>query len=866
LHAAITHRNQSNNYLQYLVLLLVFAALPLQSINAEETMAEWNCTADDKGDWRCNQEIIATSLNKQSLQQTDRLPIRKLRQQQVNNPDEPRVAKVSNLDWMLEQDMSAQQKAMIDRNCCGGYIEPERDYPDADVDPNEASIRLNANSTEALSKNVALLEGDVQISQGYRQIRSNKATVDQVARRVDLQGDVRFREPGILLMGDSAEIDIDSKEVEFDNATYVLHENSVRGSADTLTRTQDGIIVINDSTYSTCPPDDNAWQLVTNEIAIDQNSGFATIKNAQLQVKGVPVFYVPYVKFPVDDRRSSGLLFPNIETGSENGLDFAQPIYWNIAPNYDATITPRYIEKRGASVAAELRHLSQWSYTEISGGYLANDKGGDDEDDIDPKTGLPRHLGEDRHLYKVSHNGGINQPWSTFLDLNYASDEDYIRDLGNLSQTDNSRTHLQRRASLGYQTEHWNYRLKTQDYQVITRGLADQYSLEPEIAIDGYYRFGNSLVLELKNRYSVFDHSDPNLVTGSRNRLDYSLSWDKRWTWGYIQPQANFKHISYSLDAGDNMTLAERSPSISVPVYSVDTGMFFERDFNWLTNFQQTLEPRLFYIKSDFENQSTLPDFDTSAFTPSYNQLFSDTRFSGGDRIADNNRLTIGLTSRFINKTTGQERFRVSVAQSIFYEDRRVTIMPTNSANEIAELTRDQSPLAIELAARFSSNWQFTGDIIYDDRDDEVDKASLGMRYNDNQNRLFNLTYRHNRQLARIFDSTEIDQDIEQVDISAFVPTGNNLNWVGRWNYDFTNDRELETFAGLEYNNCCWRASLVFRRWLDRQDEILLPEQNLKTNSGIFFQIQFKGLASVNSRVDAMLKNGIYGYEPLENF
>ena len=866
MHAAITHRNQSNNHLQHLVLLLISAALPLHSVTAEETMAEWNCTADDKGDWRCNQEIIATSLNKQSLQKTDRLPIRKLRQQQVNNPDEPRVAKVSNLDWVLEQDMSAQQKAMVDQNCCGSYIEPERDYPDADVDPNEASIRLNANSTEALSKNVALLEGDVQISQGYRQIRSNKAIVDQVARRVDLQGNVRFREPGILLMGDSAEIDIDSKEVEFDNATYVLHESSVRGSADTLTRSQDGIIVIQDSTYSTCPPDDNAWQLVTNEIAIDQNSGFATVKNARLQVKGVPVFYIPYVKFPVDERRSSGLLFPNIETGSENGLDFAQPVYWNIAPNYDATIIPRYIEKRGASVAAELRHLSQWSYTEISGGYLANDKGGDDEDDIEPNTGLPRHLGEDRHLYKISHNGGINRPWSTFLDLNYASDEDYIRDLGNLSQTDSSRTHLQRRASLGYQTEHWNYGLKTQDYQVITRGLAGQYSLKPEIAIDGYYRFGNSLVLELKNRYSVFDHSNPNLVTGSRNRLDYSLSWDKRWTWGYIQPQANFKHISYSLDAGNNMTLAESSPSISVPVYSVDAGMFFERDFNLLTNFQQTLEPRLFYIKSDFEDQSALPDFDTSAFTPSYNQLFSDTRFSGGDRIADNDRLTIGLTSRFINKTTGQERFRVSIAQSIFYEDRRVTIMQNNSANEVAELTRNQSPLAIELAARFTSNWHFTGDVIYDDLDHEVDKASVGMRYNDNQNRLFNLTYRHNRQLARVFDSSEIDQDIEQVDISAFVPTSNNLNWVGRWNYDFTNDRELETFAGLEYNNCCWRASLVFRRWLDRQDEILLPEQNLKTNSGIFFQIQFKGLASVNSRVDTMLKNGIYGYEPLENF
>ena len=862
---AKAHRNQSNRHLPRLAVMVLFASLPLHTVNAEEPLAEWNCTADDRGDWQCNQQIIATSRDNQSLQTSGTGTVRKPRQQQ-NNPEEPRVAKVRNLDWLHERDMSARQKEMIDQNCCGGYVEPERNYPDANVDPKDAPIRLNANSTEALNEHVALLEGDVQISQGYRQIRSNKATVDQIARQVDLEGDVRFREPGILLMGDSAEIDIDSKEVEFENATYVLHENAVRGSADTLTRNQDGIIVINDSTYSTCAPDDNAWQLVTNEIAIDQNSGFATVKNAQLRVKGVPVFYVPYVKFPVDDRRSSGLLFPNIETGSENGFDFAQPIYWNIAPNYDATITPRYIQKRGASVAAEFRHLNQWSYTEISGGYLTNDKGGDDEDDIDPLTGQPRHLGEDRHLYQISHSGGINRPWSTFLDLNYASDEDYIRDLGNLSQADISQTHLQRRASIGYQTKHWNYRLRTQDYQVITRGLADQYSLEPEISVDGYYRFENSLVLELKNRYSIFDHSNPSLVTGSRNRLDYSLGWDKRWTWGYIKPQVNFKHISYSLDAGQNMTLADSDPSISVPVYSVDAGMFFERDFNWLTDFQQTLEPRLFYVKSNFEDQSALPDFDTSAFTPSYSQLFSDTRFSGGDRIADNDRLTIGLTSRFINKTTGQERFRVSIAQSIFYKDRRVTIMQNNSANEIAELTRDQSPLAVEMAARFTGNWHFTGDLIYDNRDNEVDKASIGMRYNDNQSRLLNLTYRHNRQLARIFDSTDIDQDIEQVDISAYVPTGNNFNWVGRWNYDFTNERELETFAGFEYNNCCWRASLVFRRWLDRQDEILLPEQNLKTNSGIFFQIQFKGLASVNSRVDTMLKNGIYGYEPLENF
>jgi LPS-assembly protein len=176
------------------------------------------------------------------------------------------------------------------------------------------------------------------------------------------------------------------------------------------------------------------------------------------------------------------------------------------------------------------------------------------------------------------------------------------------------------------------------------------------------------------------------------------------------------------------------------------------------------------------------------------------------------------------------------------------------------------SPIAMELAARVSNSWRITSNLIYDNLDNEINKGSLGARYNDNENRLFNFTYRYNRRRARVFDNTDIDQDIDQVDLSAFVPTGNNFNLVGRWNYDFTNKRELETFAGFEYNNCCWRASLVFRRWLDREDEILLPEMDLKTNRGIFFQIQFKGLAGVSSRVDTMLKNGIYGYEPLENF
>jgi len=838
--------------------LLALASGSSLSAAEEQLQSSWDCAADTNGDWLCTEEVVSSD-NLIPRPPHSARPARAI-------PDEPRLAAVRNLDWVEEVDMTPAQRASLDENCCGAYIEPSRDYPDAEIQPEQASLRVNANSTEALQEGIALLEGDVQISQGYRQVRSDTAVVNQVNRQVILEGNVRVREPGMLLLGDSAKVDIDSKEVQIDNATYVLHEASVRGNASTLSRTEEGLIVIDEATYSACEPGDNTWQLVTKQIDIDQNAGFATVKNARLEVADVPVFYVPYIKFPVDDRRSSGLLFPTISADKENGLDFAQPIYWNIAPNYDATFTPRYIQERGLGLGLDFRHLNSWSENQVIASYLGSDKGGADDDKLDPVTGLRPNQGEDRYLVGLKHSGGEGRAWSTAMDINHVSDVDYFRDLGNLTLDDNSRTHLQRRASAGYKTKHWNYSVEAQDYQVITQGLADQYSVLPQISANGYYRFANALVIDLQNRYAMFDHDDNRFVTGSRSSIDYGISWDKRWSWGYFKPQFRARHLSYSLDAGQQSGALDTDPTVSVPVYSIDAGIFLERDVGWLSNYKQYFEPRLFYVRAGYKDQSSAPDFDTREFTPSYDLLFRENRFSGGDRISDENRLTIGFTSLYIDQRTGQERFRVRVAQSIYYDDRKVTLTADPSMEELDELSRNQSPLAIEWAARIAKDWRITSDFIYDNHDNELEKSSLGVRYNNGQNQLFNFTYRYSRRLPRQFSGMTVDQDIEQADFSAFVPAWGNFNWVGRWNHDFTNKRELELFAGFEYNSCCWRASLVARRWLDREDEILFPEENLKARNGIFFQIQFKGLAGTGSRVDTMLNNGIYGYEPQENF
>jgi LPS-assembly protein len=574
------------------------------------------------------------------------------------------------------------------------------------------------------------------------------------------------------------------------------------------------------------------------------------------------------MKFPIDDRRSSGLLFPTIDMNQKNGLDLTQPIYWNIAENYDATISPRYIQHRGFGLETDFRYLNSWSENKVAAAFLANDKGGNDAEKIDPLTGLYPNEGEDRYMFNLNHLGGKGLPWSTFVDYNKVSDIRYVRDLGNMTVDETSRTHLQQRAHASYKTDHWNYRIGSRDYQVITEGLDDEYSVVPNVSINGYYRFTNNIVIDLDNQYTRFNHSNPSMVEGSRRRIDYGISWDQRWNWGYFKPKVQMKHLAYNLDSPDDLSaqLTNRTPEITIPVYSLDASVFFERNSNLMTGYTQTFEPRVFYLKSTYRDQSSLPDFDTRELTPSYEKLFRDGRFVGGDRISDDKRLTVGFTTRFIDQATGQERFRASIAQSMYYTERLVTLAVAPTAKELSDMGRDKSLIAIELAGRINKKWRFSGDLVYNDFDHQLEKSSLSLRYNDRERRLFNFTYRYTSRESRLYDIQAVDQDIKQANVSAFIPLSSNFNLVGRWSHDFTNRRELEVFAGFEYNNCCWRASLVARRWLDRDDEVFFPEQDLRGKNGLFFQIQFKGLAGSSGRVDTMLRNGIYGYEQTENF
>lgn len=841
---------------------------------AEQVQNQWACNADEGGNWVCETAPLSGA---PYVRPEARAVAPAASDAQAS---EPHISSTRNLDWVPENLLTEDEKRLMSKNCCGAYIEPPRDYLDATLDPEEASLRVSAATTEARG-NVANLEGDVQVSQGYRQVRSNTAMVDQENRIVELEGNVNFREPGLLLTGDRARVNIDSRDVDVDNATFVFHQSNVRGTAGNLKKRGDRYIYIDNATYTTCEPGNNAWQLKASDVDIDTVRGIATGKNVRLAVKDWPVLYMPWIRFPVSDNRATGLLFPLIATGNDNGLDYSQPIYLNLAPDYDATLTPRFVQERGGMLEAEFRHLSRWSETAISGGYLWDDDGGKVSRESTEQGGLRPNEGEDRWIAKINHTGGLGYRWNTLIDYTDVSDSDYLLDLDTATLEVNSKSHLNQQIAAGYTTDNWLFKAQLQEFETLIKGGLEQYQQLPRIDANGQYRFAGDFVLNLKQHYVMFDHSESDVVgsgtfltrdannttvTGSRLRTDYGLTWDRQWLWGFFKPTAMVKYAAYDLE-DPLFGQTDDSPDVIVPVAILDTGLFFEQNNSWFKGYTQTLEPRLYYLNSKFEDQSAIPNFDTSDLTFSYQQLFRDDRFSGGDRIGDTEQLTVGVTTRLINSETGLERLRFSLGQIYYRDERRVTLDPLLTR----ELSRDTSDIAAELAATFWDHWRLQTDLLFNEQDGAINKGSAALRYNDREGDVFNIAYRYTRRDDLLYQfspgTTVIDTvnaDIDQIDVSFSMPVSTNWNILGRYNHDINTGQELEIFAGLEYSSCCWRASMVARRWVDRDDTILLGGDNLEHSTGLFFQIQFKGLAGTGTRVDNLLREGIYGYQPPE--
>jgi LPS-assembly protein len=790
------------------------------------------------------------------------------------------------MDWVPRDQLSEAQRAQIAPYCGGTYVEPPRAGRDDATPFDQLPIYASADSSRfEQGTQTGTLEGDVLLSQGRLQAQSNQASFDQPNNQILLDGNVRLRDQGVLVTGEKASMQIDSGEAQIDQVRYVVHDASARGTATKLIRRDDAVIVLTDATYTTCEPGENTWALHSDDIELNREEGWGEAKHVTLRVKDVPVFYTPWINFPLDDRRKSGLLTPSFASSTDSGTELTAPYYFNLAPNYDATLYPRIMSKRGLLMEGEARHLGLQSQTQVNAAYL------DDSD-----------FGDTRWMYRLRHNNILAPRWKINVDYSDISDPFYFQNLNSALESRQT-TYVDQRASTTYEGDTWRFVAAVHSYELGDITSITPYSRLPQLRLNGANSVGDTgLRFNYITEYSYFDRDlrsglltgrngvqfddanvsirapDENLTglqraTGSRVVAAPSLAYPMSNSWGFLTPTVKAVMTQYDLDFdrridGFDYAAAETTPGGVTPISSLDGGLYFDRQTNWFSRtFRQTLEPRAYYLYAPYRDQSDQPLFDSNEFAFSYNSLFRDNRFSGNDRIGDANQLTLGATSRILDET-GRERIRASLGQIFYFNDREVTLLP-NGAGATADPTQSSSAYAGEFMYQMSDKWQFRSNVLWNPDNNSEDAGSAIFNYQPEPRKIFNAGYRF-RNNVNTFDTLSstfrrnANDRIDQSDLSAMWPLNNQWSVIGRWQHDFSRDRTLEAFGGVEYDSCCYKIRFINRYWVDYDEFETVTDDT--GNRGIFIQIVLKGLGNVaGNRVENLLDKGIPGYRERDN-
>jgi len=800
-------------------------ALPAPSAENQQ----WECSPGAEGGWRC----ALVPRPESPFGHAPRLDPRPLTARPAAGEDAADLL-ADNMDWVPRAALSEEQTAAIGVQCAGAYVEPPIEAP-AEDGAVIGTIHASAAESELLQDpEIAKFSGDVTLRQDDRRLRADVATYYREEERVEIEGNVQYREPGLLARGESAEFNTAERTGRLRKARFVMHGEHVRGKADQVIKNADDSVDLEDGTYTQCDPTSNAWRLAASTIHLDRSTGQGTARNARFEVKEVPVMYTPYIRFPIDDRRMSGFLWPVFTNSSQNGFDLALPYYLNLAPNYDATLIPRYMDKRGPMAGGEFRYLNRWSSWSASGAYLPDDNVYED----------------DRWLTNLQHLGAPLPKLRTRIDYTEVSDEDYLKNLSTTGLQVKRSTHLAQTGEATYRVgDAWLLRARAHQFQVLDEALDEPYKMLPRIELSrGFTRGAYQPDYALTTEFTAFEHKDAGRITGQRLYAEPQLGYPMEWTAGFVKPTVAYQYIGYNLDEGLNGT-SDDSPSVSAPRASLDAGYFLERDSGMFGgNFLQTLEPRVYYLWSDYDDHADIPNFDSSDLTFSFSQLFRNTRFSGHDRIADANQTSVSVTSRLIDNETGVELLSASIGQIYYHEDRRVTI--SNQPQD--EESGSDSPVAAEIQFSPIRDLQFTGTTLWDTSRDRVEEGGLMMHWTPGSQAIVNLGYRYRREgTGFVAPGNDPYADIDQADFSTVLPVGTHWKLIARYQYDFDADDSLEELAGVEYASCCWAVRMVYQEGVDWDNG---------RDRGFYLQFLLRGLGGLGQNIDQLLRNSIFGY------
>jgi len=744
-----------------------------------------------------------------------------------------------------------QGKYLSSVYCEGAWVTPIA--PDAPtIDPEQATSTITADYGHYNPAGDSYLEGNVVIDQEGRQIRAERVTIDQTQTYAKAEGQVQLAQGGLISQSDDINYNLKTQQGDLNNSFFIAEEQHAHGRAEKIAKTSDDTLELENATYSTCPPEQKpTWKIQADQIKLNQETGRGETRNTKLYVKDVPVLAVPYFNFPIDDRRTTGILTPTFGFTNDGGLELGMPVYLNLAPQYDATITPRYISDRGAMLDGEFRYLTE-NYGEgrIWGGYLPSDES---------------YSNKDRKDLHFLHNWQINDQFSTNLEYNYASDKDFFADLDNNpdSKTD---LNLRRAWEVNYKNgiPGLKAQFKVEDFQTLDPTVLDEdrpYARLPQLLVN--YKTGNPLGLqyEFNNDTAYFqkdirnteniDTGDEAIYQPSGTRIynDFSVRYNHFTPWSFFIPQATLRNINtfYDQDTIDRINNNQTSSSsenhsIVVPQFTLDTGLIFEKDGRYL----QTLTPRLFYAYSPYENQRNQPNFDSVVASINYDQLFSARRFYGNDRLEDNNFASLGLSYSLFNEE-GLERLRASVGQSFFFEDRRVTLDREadkfDRESHTGPVIQLRSQLNQNVHVNLNSSWMSNGSNAQRD---------VQVYYTGDQGNLYNVGYFYRK------DIPNRQESYDQVVGSFIQPIANNWRLVGHAQFDLDNSVAREYLLGVNYESCCWGVSVYGRSYYNDLDDINDPD--VKAKRAVMAEVTLKGLGGLSNKLTSLLENRILGF------
>ena len=729
--------------------------------------------------------------------------------------------------------------------------------------PNDLPVYIEADQAEITQPRSGIYKGNVDVKQGNRHLQSAEVEVqqqgsgDNVQRYAFARGGFDYRDNQINLLGDDAKIHLNTKDTDVRNAHYQLVDRQGRGSAESV-ELRDDYRVMKNATFTSCLQDDHSWSIYADEMRQHVKEEYAEMWHARFKVQGVPVFYTPYLQLPIGDRRRSGLLIPTLGHGSRDGSFYAQPVYWNIAPNLDATLTPKYMSRRGWQLNSEFRYLTTLGEGQIAGEYLGDDR----LKDYDSEN-------RKRHLFYWKHNAAFARDWR--LDLNYTkvSDKRYFNDFDSAygSSTDG---YADQTGRIAYYQPNYNIAMFVKQFQIFDEVVIGPYRALPQIDFNYYQNglFGNKVDFKLFSQAVRFDNDSAQMPTAWRFHGEPSVNTTLSNRYGSMNLEAKLYATQYQQKKGrsDKAEDVESSVNRILPQLKIDLQSVLASNQTFISGYTQTLEPRAQYLFRPYKDQSNIGSklnsqylgfgYDSSLLQQDYFSLFNSRRYSGLDRIASANQVTLGGTSRFFDENK-EERFNIAVGQTYYLEPSRI------DENRDNRTEGSSSSWAIEANWKINDLMRWRGGYQYDPQLGQVSLANTGIEYNPTKNNMVQLNYRYaskeyiNQNLTA--EANRYNQDIKQLGVQVGWELSDHWAIAGRYYQDLALKKPVEQYLGVQYNTCCWSVGVGARRYVtSRQNQ---KNDDIFYDHGIGVTFELRGFSHDHKTgIENMMKKGKLPY------